>query len=125
MELCVDSPREGFTDLFTSHPLVESPVQALVKFAGGHYEGRLALPLHHHAGPKQRARPAWQRPGSSAAAERLDEPFGDRVQRKAPRRPHFAEESTCRAERGCNEIEFSLVSAIFAPKAETGLSRTP
>jgi len=45
MELCVDNPREGFSDLFATHPSVESRVQALVKYAGGHYEGRLALPM--------------------------------------------------------------------------------
>jgi heat shock protein HtpX len=44
MELCVDNPREGFADVFATHPSVESRVQALVKFAGGHYEGPLALP---------------------------------------------------------------------------------
>jgi heat shock protein HtpX len=46
MELCVDNPREGFTDLFATHPSVESRVQALVKYAGGRYEGPLALPMH-------------------------------------------------------------------------------
>jgi heat shock protein HtpX len=46
MELCVDNPREGFSDLFATHPSVESRVQALVKYAGGHYEGPLALPTH-------------------------------------------------------------------------------
>src|SRR5207237_2753020 len=46
MELCVDNPREGFSDLFAAHPSVESRVQALVKYAGGHYEGPLALPMH-------------------------------------------------------------------------------
>jgi heat shock protein HtpX len=44
MELCVDNPREGFADLFATHPSVESRVQALVKYAGGRYEGPLALP---------------------------------------------------------------------------------
>src|SRR5271167_3016650 len=44
MELCLDNPREGFSDLFATHPSVESRVQALVKYAGGHYEGPLALP---------------------------------------------------------------------------------
>jgi heat shock protein HtpX len=43
MELCVDNPREGFADLFATHPSVDSRVQALVKFAGGHDPGRLAL----------------------------------------------------------------------------------
>ena len=44
MELCVDNPREGFADLFATHPSMDSRVQALVKFAGGHDPGRLALP---------------------------------------------------------------------------------
>jgi heat shock protein HtpX len=44
MELCVDNPREGFSDLFATHPSVNQRVQALVKFAGGHDPGPLALP---------------------------------------------------------------------------------
>jgi heat shock protein HtpX len=44
MELCLDNPREGFSDLFATHPSVDSRVQALVKFAGGHDPGPLALP---------------------------------------------------------------------------------
>jgi heat shock protein HtpX len=44
MELCLDNPREGFADLFATHPSVESRVEALVKFAGGHDPGPLALP---------------------------------------------------------------------------------
>src|SRR5271166_4786331 len=44
MELCLDNPREGFADLFATHPSVEARVQALVKYAGGHYMGQLALP---------------------------------------------------------------------------------
>jgi heat shock protein HtpX len=47
MELCVDNPREGFADLFATHPSVDSRVQALVKFAGGHDPGPLALPPNH------------------------------------------------------------------------------
>src|ERR1700759_1559059 len=46
MELCVDNPREGFADIFATHPSVEARVEALVKYAGGHYEGPLALPDH-------------------------------------------------------------------------------
>jgi heat shock protein HtpX len=46
MELCVDNPREGFADIFATHPSVEARVDALVKYAGGHYEGPLALPMH-------------------------------------------------------------------------------
>ncbi len=44
MELCVDNPREGFGELFDTHPTVDNRVAALVKFAGGHDPGPLALP---------------------------------------------------------------------------------
>jgi heat shock protein HtpX len=44
MEMCVDNPRQGFGELFDTHPSVESRVAALVKFAGGHDPGPLALP---------------------------------------------------------------------------------
>ena len=44
MELCIDNPREGFADLFATHPSMDSRVQALVKYAGGRDPGRLALP---------------------------------------------------------------------------------
>jgi heat shock protein HtpX len=44
MEMCVDNPREGFADLFATHPPVDKRIDALVKFAGGHDPGPLALP---------------------------------------------------------------------------------
>ncbi|MBI5128540.1 MAG: M48 family metallopeptidase [Rhodopseudomonas palustris] len=44
MEMCVDNPRQGFADLFATHPSVDSRVAALVKFAGGRDPGALALP---------------------------------------------------------------------------------
>jgi heat shock protein HtpX len=44
MEMCVDNPREGFADLFATHPPVEKRIEALVKFAGGHDPGPIALP---------------------------------------------------------------------------------
>jgi heat shock protein HtpX len=44
MELCFDNPREGFADLFATHPSVDNRVKALVQFAGGHDPGPLALP---------------------------------------------------------------------------------
>jgi heat shock protein HtpX len=44
MELCLDNPREGFSDLFATHPSVDARVQALVKFAGGRDPGPIALP---------------------------------------------------------------------------------
>src|ERR1700726_711594 len=54
MELCVDNPREGFADLFATHPSVDSRVKALVKFAGGHDPGPLALPSDTPAAPDDR-----------------------------------------------------------------------
>jgi len=44
MEMCVDNPREGFGELFDTHPSVDARVAALVKFAGGHDPGPIALP---------------------------------------------------------------------------------
>jgi heat shock protein HtpX len=51
MELCLDNPREGFADLFATHPSVEARVQALVQYAGGHDPGPLALPSDTPAEP--------------------------------------------------------------------------
>ena len=44
MEMCIDNPREGFSNIFDTHPAVDKRVEALVKFAGGHDPGPLALP---------------------------------------------------------------------------------
>jgi heat shock protein HtpX len=44
MEMCIDNPREGFGELFDTHPSVDSRVAALVKYAGGHDPGPIALP---------------------------------------------------------------------------------
>jgi len=44
MEMCIDNPREGFGELFDTHPSVDDRVAALVKFAGGHDPGPIALP---------------------------------------------------------------------------------
>ena len=43
MEMCVDNPRNEFADLFATHPSVDSRVEALMKFAGGHDPGPIAL----------------------------------------------------------------------------------
>src|SRR6202000_1341418 len=64
MELCVDNPREGFSDLFATHPSVEQRVQALVKFAGGRDPGPLALPPS--AGPWDAPQAPVEGPPSSS-----------------------------------------------------------
>src|ERR1043166_2446548 len=55
MEMCIDNPREGFADLFATHPSVESRVAALVQFAGGHDPGPLELPEEASELPQQEA----------------------------------------------------------------------
>ncbi len=43
MEMCIDNPRVGFSNIFDTHPSVDKRVEALVKFAGGHDPGPLEL----------------------------------------------------------------------------------
>src|SRR5258705_7792717 len=45
MEMCVDNPREEFSDLFATHPPIEARIQSIIKFAGGHDPRPLALPV--------------------------------------------------------------------------------
>jgi heat shock protein HtpX len=44
MEMCIDNPREGFSDIFATHPSVDRRAEALVKFAGGRDPGPLNPP---------------------------------------------------------------------------------
>ncbi|MEP7029756.1 MAG: M48 family metallopeptidase [Pseudolabrys sp.] len=43
MEMCIDNPREGFSNIFDTHPSVDKRVAALVNFAGGHDPGPLEI----------------------------------------------------------------------------------
>jgi len=43
MEMCIDNPREGFSNVFDTHPAVDKRVAALVQYAGGHDPGPPAL----------------------------------------------------------------------------------
>jgi heat shock protein HtpX len=47
MEMCLDNPRSGFADLFSSHPSMEDRIEALKKFGGGREE----LPAPPSEGP--------------------------------------------------------------------------
>src|SRR3954447_20455157 len=62
MELCVDNPREGFADLFATHPSVQSRVDALVKFAGGHDPGPQPLSADEAEEPDTQADQQGVRP---------------------------------------------------------------
>jgi heat shock protein HtpX len=75
MEMCCDNPREGFSNIFDTHPSVEARVEALVKFAGGHDPGPLAI-----AGPVQNddasnATPAGGPWGGGTQDEDREKPF--------------------------------------------------
>src|ERR1700728_2050514 len=66
MEMCIDNPREGFGELFDTHPSVESRVAALVKFAGGHDPGPIAVPPQpDDAATETGGEPATQGPWNS------------------------------------------------------------
>ena len=43
MEMCIDNPRTDITDIFATHPSIESRVATLVKNAGGHDPGPLMI----------------------------------------------------------------------------------
>jgi heat shock protein HtpX len=90
MELCVDNPREGFGELFDTHPTVENRVAALVKYAGGHDPGPIALPEPgEDEAPAQSAAPPAEGPWSAAEGDgNAPAPDGDRAAPEpAPRSP--------------------------------------
>jgi heat shock protein HtpX len=53
MEMCVDNPREEFADLFDTHPPIAARIEAIIKFAGGHDPGPLALPAPGESAQEQ------------------------------------------------------------------------
>jgi heat shock protein HtpX len=63
MEMCIDNPRTGFSNIFDTHPSVDKRVEALVKFAGGHDPGPLAL-----AGPEEPAQVSGEPPAGGPSA---------------------------------------------------------
>ncbi len=63
MEMCVDNPREEFSDLFDTHPSVDKRIEALIKFAGGHDPGPLALEAPESSGAPPPGGP-WGEPAA-------------------------------------------------------------
>jgi heat shock protein HtpX len=64
MEMCIDNPREELSDLFATHPPIEQRIGAIIKFAGGHDPGPLALPDQAEPTPREAAEPAPAGPWS-------------------------------------------------------------
>jgi heat shock protein HtpX len=68
MEMCIDNPREDFSNLFDTHPPIEKRIDALVRYAGGHDPGPIALPPPEEEiqqeGAEEEASGPWAEPGS-------------------------------------------------------------
>src|SRR5258707_14259661 len=62
MGMCIDNPREGFSNIFDTHPPVDGRVAAPVEFAGGPDPGPLARP-----GPSEAETSRGERPASDPA----------------------------------------------------------
>jgi heat shock protein HtpX len=63
MEMCVDNPHSGFVDLFSTHPSIDSRVEALVRAAGGRDPGVIpSLPAEDLSGSvaAEGDSPPWQ-----------------------------------------------------------------
>jgi heat shock protein HtpX len=84
MELCVDNPRTGFSDLFATHPSVESRVDKLVHLAGGHDPGPIALPPLEDEESEQ-AEPEDQPQIPQDRAGEKPNPWGDPPPERAPK----------------------------------------
>jgi heat shock protein HtpX len=68
MEMCVDNPREEFSDLFDTHPSVDKRIEALIKFAGGHDPGPLALEAPASSGEPPPGGP-WGEPAGPSGGQ--------------------------------------------------------
>ena len=88
MEMCIDNPRSGFSNIFDTHPSVDARVDALVKFAGGHDPGPLAIepPAESDAAeanepPQQLPRGPWNQADQAANPSG---PWGESPSRRGP-----------------------------------------
>src|SRR5262245_951862 len=77
MEMCVDNPRQGFADLIATHPAIESRIAAIVKFAGGHDPGPIALPPPEPAEDAEATDEDMDRLSPTAPGGALGGPWGD------------------------------------------------
>jgi heat shock protein HtpX len=87
MEMCVDNPRHGFAGLFDTHPPIQSRIDALIKYAGGHDPGPLELapPGELAEAPAEATTTGpW---GAAEAAESSRGPWGSGDTSTTPMRP--------------------------------------
>jgi heat shock protein HtpX len=74
MEMCIDNPRTDFTDIFATHPSIDKRIDALVRLAGGHDPGPLALAAPEQATEERPAEGPW-RDGIQGEAQPAEQPF--------------------------------------------------
>jgi heat shock protein HtpX len=84
MEMCVDNPRQGFTDLFATHPPIEKRIAALIQFAGGHDPGPLPLPEPDEAQQEEATEQTTEQPQGPWA--------GAAVEQTSPSKPFLPAE---------------------------------
>jgi len=87
MEMCIDNPREGFSNIFDTHPSVEARVEALVKYAGGHDPGPLQIEAQNEQ-PQLEDQSAQQGPwGEPPQAPPQQGPWGPEPAPAPPEKP--------------------------------------
>jgi heat shock protein HtpX len=89
MEMCIDNPRSDFANLFDTHPPVEKRVEALVRYAGGHDPGPIALPPPEaEPGEEARGEPEaggpWGEGEKASLPEQSPVALGEEPRRAAP-----------------------------------------
>jgi heat shock protein HtpX len=92
MEMCIDNPRQGFANLFATHPSVDARVAELVRYAGGHDPGPLPLPAPDSGddgpdAPQTRPPGPWDDTQTSpppAAGSPIGTPLGPWGPRRSP-----------------------------------------
>jgi heat shock protein HtpX len=72
MEMCIDNPRTDFSDIFATHPSIDKRIEVLVKLAGGHDPGPLALPAPDEATVELPADGPWSGDGRGEDEGRED-----------------------------------------------------
>jgi heat shock protein HtpX len=89
MEMCIENPRSDFSNIFDTHPSVDARVDALVKFAGGHDPGPLAIePPDENTEPEEAPQQLPHGPWNQSEQEQQSGPWGAPAPPSGPRGPH-------------------------------------